>query len=108
MVQTRSSGSLQATPNGKSQARIGNGQSSRKRASNGHVEVERKRPRIAETTDRLRWRLLDESGRLTWHYLEDDKAAKEWPQSIADKWYLGLGTVRRSSIVVRLRRNKQD
>ncbi|KAI1165151.1 terpenoid cyclases/protein prenyltransferase alpha-alpha toroid [Nemania serpens] len=92
MVQTRSSGSLQATPNGKSQARIGNGQSSRKRASNGHVEVERKRPRIAETTDRLRWRLLDESGRLTWHYLEDDKAAKEWPQSIADKWYLGLGT----------------
>lgn len=92
MVQTRSGGSLQATPNGKVDTRIGDSQSPRKRASDGRVDVDRKRPRIARTTDRSRWRLLDESGRLTWHYLEDDKAAKEWPQSIADKWYLGLDT----------------
>ncbi|KAI0906077.1 oxidosqualene:lanosterol cyclase [Ustulina deusta] len=66
--------------------------SSRKRASNGHVGVETAQPRIADHTDRTRWRLLDESGRLTWHYLEDDEAAEKWPQSTADRWYLGLDT----------------
>lgn len=93
MVQTRSNGSLQAKPNGK--PHVVNGRISEKRASNGNVEVNTKRPRIADKTDRTRWRCLDESGRLTWHYLEDDEAVKKWPQSIADQWYLNLDTVSR-------------
>ena len=35
----------------------------------------------------------DDDGRLTWHYLADDEAAKEWPQSYADKYDLGLPLV---------------
>lgn len=46
------------------------------------------------TTDRTRWRLLDERGRQTWHYLRTDDEVEEWPQSTADKWFLGLDTVR--------------
>ena len=57
---------------------------SAKRAS---VEVE-------EKTDIYRWRLLDERGCQTWHYLESDKEVKAWPQSIADKYFLGLPLVR--------------
>ncbi len=52
-----------------------------------------KRPKLSERTDYTRWRLLDEEGRQTWHYLEDDEAAKEWPQSTADKYFLGLPMV---------------
>lgn len=48
-------------------------------------------------TDYTRWRLLDERGRQTWHYLSDDEEAEEWPQTIADKWFLGLPTVRHPS-----------
>ncbi|KAI1360132.1 terpenoid cyclases/protein prenyltransferase alpha-alpha toroid [Xylaria arbuscula] len=66
--------------------------SSKKHAENGHPRLSTKQPQIADKTDRTRWRLLDESGRLTWHYLENDKAAALWPQSVADKWYLGLDT----------------
>ncbi len=49
---------------------------------------------LKEHTDKSRWRLLDEDGRQTWHYLEDDKEAEAWPQSVADKYFLGLPTVR--------------
>ncbi|KAL2067543.1 hypothetical protein VTL71DRAFT_1968 [Oculimacula yallundae] len=48
-----------------------------------------KRPKLSERTDFTRWRMLDEAGRQTWHYL-DDEEAKAWPQSDADKWFLGL------------------
>ena len=51
------------------------------------------RPELQEKTDYTRWRLLDEAGRQTWHYLEDDEAAKDWPQSVADKHFLGLPLV---------------
>ncbi|KAI2778210.1 terpene synthase [Daldinia loculata] len=51
-----------------------------------------KRPRLEDKTDLTRWRMLDEKGRHTWHYLEDDEAIERWPQSYADKWYLGLDT----------------
>lgn len=44
-------------------------------------------------TDYLRWRLLDERGRQTWHYLDIDEQVKDWPQSTADKYHLGLPTV---------------
>jgi len=52
-----------------------------------------KRPRLEEKTDLMKWRMRDDEGRLTWHYLQDDEAAKDWPQSYADKWYLGLPMV---------------
>ncbi|KAF2403058.1 oxidosqualene:lanosterol cyclase-like protein [Trichodelitschia bisporula] len=43
-------------------------------------------------TDYSRWRLLDERGRQTWHYLRTDDEVKKWPQSVADKYFLGLPT----------------
>lgn len=52
-----------------------------------------KGPRLSERTDYSRWRLLDEAGRQTWQYLEDDEDAAEWPQSTADKYFLGLPLV---------------
>ena len=45
------------------------------------------------TTDIHRWRLRDEAGRQTWHYLETDEKVKAWPQSAADKYFLGLPLV---------------
>ncbi|RKU41903.1 terpene cyclase [Coniochaeta pulveracea] len=52
--------------------------------------AEAKRPKIAESTDRARWRMRDDHSRHTWHYLEDDEEVEAWPQSQADKYYLGL------------------
>ncbi|KAF4624901.1 hypothetical protein G7Y89_g13269 [Cudoniella acicularis] len=50
-------------------------------------------PPITESQiDTNRWRMRDIDGRLTWHYLEDDEETNKWPQSYADKWYLGLPT----------------
>ncbi|KAG7139834.1 Lanosterol synthase like protein [Verticillium longisporum] len=49
-----------------------------------------KKPRILEKTDVSRWRLNDEDGRHRWVYVEDNKALKDWPQSYAEKYYLGL------------------
>jgi lanosterol synthase len=57
------------------------------------IESSVKKPTLSERTDHSRWRLLDERGRQTWHYLEDDEDAREWPQSTADKYYLGLPLV---------------
>jgi lanosterol synthase len=49
-----------------------------------------KRPRLSAKTDPTKWRMKDDDGRQTWHYVADDEAAKEWPQTYADKWYMGL------------------
>ena len=68
----------------------------RTKRRNGEINSEEKaakRPRVYDEIDKTRWRLKDDSGRLTWHYLEDDEAAKEWPQTYADKWHLGLPMV---------------
>ena len=46
-----------------------------------------------DTTDIQRWRLLDEAGQQTWHYLETDEEVKAWPQSTADRYFLGLPLV---------------
>ena len=46
-----------------------------------------------EATDLDRWRLLNQRGRQTWHYLETDVQVKEWPQTIADRYHLGLPLV---------------
>src|SRR5271163_4935499 len=51
-----------------------------------HIEL------LDQKTDYSRWRLLDEQGRHTWHYLTTDAQVKAWPQTIADKYYLGLPT----------------
>jgi lanosterol synthase len=47
-----------------------------------------------EKTDYTRWRLLDDRGCQTWHYLKTEEEIKAWPQSKADKYFLGLETVR--------------
>ena len=49
---------------------------------------------VEEKTDIYRWRLLDERGCQTWHYLESNEKVKAWPQSTADKYFLGLPLVR--------------
>ncbi|PVH97332.1 lanosterol synthase [Periconia macrospinosa] len=45
-----------------------------------------------EKTDYSRWRLEDTRGTHVWHYLETDEECAEWPQSVADKYHLGLDT----------------
>ena len=52
-----------------------------------------KRPRLDEGTDFTRWRMRDDQGRHTWHYLEDDEANDKWPQTYADKYFLGMPLV---------------
>lgn len=47
----------------------------------------------SESLDRSRWRLRAEGGRHTWHYLKIEKEVEEWPQTVADKYHLGLPTV---------------
>lgn len=41
-------------------------------------------------TDLSRWRLKVDHGKQTWHYLESDDEVKDWPQSLIDKYWLGL------------------
>lgn len=57
-----------------------------------HVEL------LDQKTDYSRWRLLDEQGRHTWHYLTTDEQVKAWPQTTADKYHLGLPTVRHHAL----------
>lgn len=66
---------------------------SHKRRSDA-VEEWPKKPRLAEKTDKTKWRLNDDDSRLTWEYLADEEAAKERPQSLAEKYFLGLPLVR--------------
>ena len=62
-----------------------------------------KKRRLADATDKTRWRMRNDCSRHTWHYLEDDEEAKEWPQTYADKWYLGLPLVSRSTPACQMR-----
>lgn len=45
-----------------------------------------------EKTDPSRWRLVVNGGRQFWEYVSLNEAAKN-PQSIAEKYFLGLQTV---------------
>lgn len=45
-----------------------------------------------DKTDYTLWRLKVEHGRQTWHYITPEEA-KTWPQSIPDKFHLGMETV---------------
>jgi len=56
------------------------------KVQNGRVTKDRK-------TDYSRWRMKADNGRQTWHYLRTDEEVKEWPQSDADKYYLGMDLV---------------
>lgn len=51
-------------------------------------------------TDYSRWRMKSDHGRQTWHYLESDEENEKWPQTTADKWFLGLPTVQDTSICI--------
>ena len=53
---------------------------------------------VERKTDHLRWRMKDVDGRQTWRYLESDEQLKAWPMTSADKYYLGMDTVRRLGI----------
>lgn len=103
MVTTRSgarkstSSNVEATPLLK-----GNGNDKKRGSSlfrghgnaNGDQEHDAKRQKVAEAVDKTRWRMKADGGRHTWHYLDDDEAVEEWPQSYAEKWYLGMDLVR--------------
>ncbi|RYP11868.1 hypothetical protein DL767_011271 [Monosporascus sp. MG133] len=89
MVTTRSGATAKA--NGFAQPN-GNGIARKRASGDDFSSTETKRPKLEDKTDRTRWRMLDEKGRHTWHYLEEDEAVEKWPQSIADKYYLGLDT----------------
>lgn len=56
-------------------------------------------------TDFTRWRLVNEEGRQTWRYLETDEENEAWPQTIADKYNLGLPTVRHQILNLLLKSN---
>lgn len=88
MVTTRTNGAAKAT-NG--EAELG---AKRPVERDRDEKVSAKRSKLLEKTDYTRWRLLDDEGRQTWQYLEDDEQMKKWPQSIADKYFLGMPTVR--------------
>lgn len=60
-------------------------------SANGSLKLEKNRLGD-QKTDLTRWRMLNDDGRQTWHYLKTDEEVKKWPQSVADKWYLGLDT----------------
>lgn len=44
---------------------------------------------FVEATDLSRWRLKVGHGRQIWHYLENGEV-ENWPQSIIEKYWLGL------------------
>ncbi|KAK7911224.1 Lanosterol synthase [Apiospora marii] len=92
MVTTRSNGAAKTKPVNATDASGTIEKGSRKRKSDVQLtnEPSLKVAKHQEETDISRWRCLDEKGRLTWRYLEGDDEAEAWPQSYADKWFLGL------------------
>jgi lanosterol synthase len=74
-----------------------------KRGTNGHTQKPigvKSSANGDEKTDYTRWRLRDERGCQTWHYLQSEEEVKEWPQSAADRYFLGMETVRMILIFV--------
>lgn len=70
--------------------------SAAKRSANGNVQVPigvRKTANGNSKTDYTRWRLRDDRGCQTWHYLQSEEEVKAWPQSAADRYFLGMETV---------------
>jgi lanosterol synthase len=84
------------------QARLRKAQGNGNGKASGHLNGKAKAPAtdsfpplptVGTRTDYTRWRVKDVDSNHTWHYLEDDKAAEEWPQSYAEKYFLGLPLV---------------
>ncbi|KAF2685400.1 terpene synthase [Lentithecium fluviatile CBS 122367] len=73
---------------------LANGTYKRQEKTNGAVkDSARGKGGVAESkTDRTRWRLEDERGCQIWRYLESDEECEKWPQSVADKYFLGMDT----------------
>lgn len=68
-----------------------------KRGANGHAQVpigSKSKANGDEKTDYTRWRLKDDRGCQTWHYLQTEEEVKAWPQSAADRYFMGMETVR--------------
>src|ERR1700737_3454418 len=64
---------------------------STKEPQNGAVATGVEKAHPPEKTDYSLWRLKVLHGQQIWHYLTPSEAQK-WPQSIADKYLLGLPT----------------
>lgn len=62
------------------------------KVANGQIPMQSTQPGH-EKTDYTRWRLKDDRGCQTWHYLKSDEEITAWPQSKADKYFLGMQTV---------------
>lgn len=94
MVRTRNQAKLDSPSNGHTT-------SAEKRPIEAESEDKHavKRPKLEGRTDYSRWRMLDEGGRQTWHYLEDDAAVEKWPQTTADKYFLGRDLVCADSVL---------
>lgn len=45
-------------------------------------------------TDFKNWRLKVDEGAQIWHYLDSEEERKAWPQSLCEKYHLGLPIVR--------------
>jgi hypothetical protein len=69
-----------------------NGNNITKTPTNGVVATGVEKSPPLERTDYSLWRLKVEHGRQTWHYLTPSEA-ESWPQTIPDKYLLGLDTV---------------
>ena len=70
-----------------------NGNANGHAKSNGAIKSTARTGAQVTGTDHSRWRMKNDRGTQTWQYLESDEEVKEWPQSTADKWYLGMDTV---------------
>src|SRR5690242_6422170 len=71
-----------------------------KRGLNGNMQVPigvGSNAKGDQKTDYSRWRLKDDRGCQTWHYLQTEEEVKAWPQSAADKYFLGMETVCRNT-----------
>lgn len=67
-----------------------------KRGVNGYAQVPigvKSAANGDQKTDYSRWRLRDDRGCQTWHYLQSEEEVKAWPQSAADRYFLGMETV---------------
>nr|UPW35109.1 oxidosqualene clavarinone cyclase [Didymella macrostoma] len=66
-----------------------------KRGAIGHAQVPigcKSKANGDEKTDYTRWRLKDDRGCQTWHYLQTEEEVKAWPQSAADRYFMGMET----------------
>lgn len=69
------------------------GEGSNAKPANGSINLQDLKAQDAKT-DLTRWRLNNDRGRQTWEYLSSDEEVARRPQSVAERYFLGLDTVR--------------